>query len=296
MLNKVEKIAITGGTHGDELTGIYLINKYKKNPALVKREGFDTLCMHTNTGAMQKCTRYLDVDLNRAFITKDLNDPKKYKYEDILAKNINSLLGPKGGDKTAVDFIIDLHSTTSDMGLSIVIDNQSKLTWQVAAYLKEMEPTLNIFRWQGDTKEASFVNTIVNDGFAIEVGPIPQGVLRADLFFKTEKLVEHILDYFEKLNSGKIDKEYKNIEIYDHIKLLDFPRDEDGDINATIHPNLQDNGYFKLTKGDPLFITLKGEIIRYKEEEEFHAIFINEAAYYEKGFAMCLSKKKIVNI
>jgi len=296
MSKKIEKVAITGGTHGNELTGVYLINKYKKNPNLVKRDSFETIFMHTNVGAMQKCTRYLDVDLNRTFITKDLNDPTKYRYEEILAKNINAKLGPKGSKKTNVDFIVDLHSTTSDMGLSIVIDNDNELTWQVVAYLKEMVPQLHIFRWKGDTKEVSFVNSITKEGFAIEVGPIPQGVLRADLFFETEKLVSHILDYFEKLNTGKLKKRYKTIEIYDHIKLLDFPRGEDGDINATVHPNLQDNGYFKLTKGDPLFITLEGEVINYEGEDEVYALFINEAAYYEKGFAMCLTKKTEIEL
>ncbi|MCF6173420.1 MAG: aspartoacylase [Campylobacteraceae bacterium] len=296
MIKKINKIAITGGTHGNELTGVYIINKYKTNPDLVKRGSFQTICMHTNTGAMQKCTRYIDRDLNRAFIKKDLANTSKYTYEDILAKNINEKLGPKGAKKTAVDFIIDLHSTTSNMGLSLVIDNDSKLTWQVAAYLKETQPNLHIFRWKGDTKEVSFVNSITKDGFAIEVGPIPQGVLRADLFFETEKLVGYILDFFEKYNTGKLNKTYKTLEIYDHIKLLDFPRSKDGDINATVHQNLQDNGYYKLTKGDPLFVTLEGEIINYEEKDEVYALFINEAAYYEKGFAMCLTKKIVIDI
>ena len=296
MSKQINKVAITGGTHGNELTGVYLVKKYKKNPGLVKRDSFETLFMHTNVGAMKKCTRYIDKDLNRTFIKKDLANDMLYSYEDVLAKNINAKLGPKGSEKTNVDFIVDLHSTTSDMGLSIVIDNDDELTWQVAAYLKEMEPNLHIFRWKGDTKEVSFVNSITKDGFAIEVGPIPQGVLRADLFFETEKLVGFVLDYFEKLNTGKLDKRYTNIEIYDHIKLLDFPRGGDGDINATVHPNLQDNGYFKLTKGDPLFVTLEGKIINYEEDEEVYALFINEAAYYEKGFAMCLTEKKVIEI
>ncbi len=296
MPNIIKKIAITGGTHGNELTGIYLVNKFKKNPNLAKRGSFETIVMHTNIGAMKRCTRYVDKDLNRTFITEDLSDPTKYTYEDILAKNINAKLGPKGSKKTNVDFIVDLHSTTSDMGLSIVIDNDNKLTWQVVAYLKEMVPNLHIFRWKGDTKEVSFVNSITKEGFAIEVGPIPQGVLRADLFFETEKLTGHILDYFEKLNTNQLNKTYKTLEIYDHVKLLDFPRGEDGEISATVHPNLQDNGYYKLTKGDPLFVTLDGEVINYKENDEMYALFINEAAYYEKGFAMCLTKKKVIEL
>ncbi len=296
MQNIVKKLAITGGTHGNELTGVYLINKFIKNPKLIQREGFETIVMHNNLKAIKKCTRYIDKDLNRTFKIEDLNDPSKSDYEDILAKHINEKLGPKGSKDPKVDFIVDLHSTTSNMGLSIVIDEGSKLTWQVAAYLKEMEPRVNIFRWRGDTDDVSFVNSIAKNGFAIEVGAIPQGVLRSDLFFDTEKLIHHILDFIEKLNNEKFQKIYTSIEIYDHVELLDFPRDENGDITAIVHPSLQDRDYTKLKKGDPLFITLEGESIAYDKDRELYPLFINEAAYYEKGFAMCLTEKKIINI
>ncbi|MEA3455042.1 MAG: succinylglutamate desuccinylase/aspartoacylase family protein, partial [Campylobacterota bacterium] len=156
----IRKIAITGGTHGNELTGVYLINKFKTDPAIVKREGFETIVMHTNKKAIEKCTRYIDNDLNRAFVQVDLEDSSKSSYEDIAAKLINQTLGPKGADEPNADFIIDLHSTTSNMGLSIVIDIGSKLTWQAAAYLKEKEPRVTIFRWMGDTGDAPFVNSI----------------------------------------------------------------------------------------------------------------------------------------
>lgn len=63
-----------------------------------------------------------------------------------------------------------------------------------------------------------------------------------------------------------------------------------------VHPNLQDKDYIKLKKGDPLFITLEGESIVYDKDEEIYPLFINEAAYYEKGFAMCLTQKKVIKI
>ena len=289
---RVRKIAITGGTHGNELTGVYLVNKFKENPNIVKRESFETIVMHTNKKAIKKCRRYIDRDLNRTFGKVDLEDPSRSSYEDISAKLINQKLGPKGAEETQVDFIVDLHSTTSNMGLSIVIDNESELSWQAAAYLKEQEPRVNIFRWRGDTGDASFVHTIAPHGFAIEVGAIPQGVVRADLFFETEKLVHHILDFFEKLNSGNLEKKTGEIEIYDYIELVDFPRNESGNITGMVHPDLQDNDYVAVSKGDPLFVDLSGDILRYEEEEGAHALFINEAAYYEKGFAMCLAKKR----
>jgi len=295
-MKEIKKVAITGGTHGNELTGVYLIKKFKNNPTLIERDSFETIFFHTNKKAIKKCVRYIDKDLNRTFNIKDLKDDDKYLYEDILAKNINAKLGPKGSKDCAVDFIVDLHSTTSNMGMSIVIDNDSPLTWMAAAYAKSKNPKVNIFRWKGDTDDASFVNSISKDGFAIEVGAVPQGVLRADIFFQTEKLIYDILDFLDAYNRNLIKDLPKSVEIYDHIELLDYPRDENGELIAMVHPSLQDNDYSLIKKGDPLFITLEGKDICYDKDEEVHALFINEAAYYEKGFAMCLTKKRVIEI
>jgi len=296
MKKQIRKVAITGGTHGNELTGVYLINKFTKNPDLVKRDSFETFFMHTNLGAIKQCTRYVDKDLNRTFTLAGLNDKTLTSYEDKLAKEINQKIGPKGSDNPNVDFIMDLHSTTSNMGLSICISTEDKLSWQVAAYVKECIPELHIFNWKGDTGDTSFVSSIPPSGFTIEVGSIPQGVLRADMFFETKKIVQTILDFFELYNTNKLKKTYTQIEIYDNVKTVDFPKDSKGNIQAMVHPNLQENGYFKLKKADPIFITFDGENIGYKDEEGLYALFINEAAYYEKGVAMCLARKKTVEI
>jgi len=295
MKKQFKKIAITGGTHGDELTGVYLINKFTKNPDLVKRDSFETIFMHTNLGAMKQCTRYVDKDLNRTFTKADLNDTTLESYEDKLAKEINQKLGPKGSDNPNVDFIMDLHSTTSNMGLSLCISKENKLSWQVAAYVKECIPELHIFSWKRATGTLS-VATISPSGFTIEVGSVPQGVLKADMFFETQRIIQTVLDFFELYNTDKLEKTYSHLEIYDNVKILDFPRDDDGVINAMIHPNLQENGYIKLKKGDPIFVTFDGDEILYEDKDGLHGIFINEAAYYEKGVAMCLAEKKVIKI
>ncbi len=289
----IKKLAITGGTHGNELTGVYLVKKWKKYPSLIQRENFQTLCLHTNDKAIVQCVRYVDEDLNRAFDSAALSDMSLDTYEAKLAKQINSLLGPKNG-QTEVDFIVDLHTTTSNMGLSIVVSNESSLTWQAIAYLKTKVPNLNVYQWQGD-KEDAFVDSIAPHGFAIEVGAVPQGVLRADLFFETEIVVYHLLDFIEKYNTNLLPSLPKSISIYKHELLLDYPRDDRGEIIAMVHPERQDRDFARIEAGSPLFKTIEGETISY-EGEACYALFINEAAYYEKGFAMCLASKQDIMI
>ncbi len=287
----IKRVAITGGTHGNELTGVYLIKKWQQNPKTIDRESFETLTLHTNPEAIKACRRYIDKDLNRSFATEDLQN-EGTSYESKRAKELNALLGPKGAKETAVDFIVDLHSTTANMGLSLVVSSETPLTWEAIRYLCAKEPELRIYRWRGDEEDA-FVDSIAPNGFAIEVGAVPQGVLRSDLFFQTEELVSHLLDFFEKRNRGELfeDELPKKITVYDHVKLVDYPRDARGDLDGMVHEERQDRDFELVSKGDPLFRRLDGSVVYYEEEEPLHALFINEAAYYEKGFAMTLAKK-----
>jgi aspartoacylase len=287
---KIRKAAIIGGTHGNELTGVYLIKKWLRDPKPVTRASFETLLLHANPEAIAACRRYIDRDLNRSFRMKDLANPPSH-YEAKRASELNALLGPKGADETNIDFICDLHSTTSNMGLSLVVSNESDLTWDAVRYLAAKEPALHIYRWKGDEEDA-FVDSIAPHGFAIEVGAVPQGVLRSDLFFATEKLVMHLLDFFEKVNRGEaIPETDREITVYDHVDLVDYPRDAEGNIDGMVHESLQDHDYTLLSRGDPMFRRLDGSEVCYEKEEALHALFINEAAYYEKGFAMTLAKK-----
>ena len=287
---KIRKIALVGGTHGNELTGIYLVRKWQHDPDLVNRQSFETLTLHANPEAIKACRRYIERDLNRSFALHNLANPGSH-YEAQRACELNALLGPKGADKTAVDFICDLHSTTANMGLSLVVSNESELTWDAVRYLCAKEPALHLYRWQGD-EEGAFVDSVAPHGFAIEVGAVPQGVLRSDLFFATERLVMHLLDFFEKLNRGEaIPETEKEVEVYDHVDLVDYPRDTSGALRGMVHETLQDNDYMLLRKGDPIFRLFDGSEIRYERDEPLHALFVNEAAYYEKGFAMTLARK-----
>ena len=290
----IKNIAITGGTHGNELTGVYLVKKWQNNPELVKRSNFETITKLMNKRAIKEVRRYVDQDLNRSFGLHDLADKDLDTYEANLAKELNEVLGKKGSEEPKVDFIVDLHTTTANMGLSIVVSNPSTITWRAIAYLCKMEPTLKVYRWQGDV-ENSFVDSMAPHGFVIEVGAVPQGVIRADLFLKTEALIYHLLDFIEKENNGEELALGSTLEIYDHEVLVDYPRNEEGDLVAMVHQERQDRDFTLIQQGDPLFLTLENKTIPYEGEPRY-TIFINEAAYYEKGFAMTLAEKKVLDV
>jgi aspartoacylase len=285
----IKKVAITGATHGNELTGVYLVKSWQLDPKPLIRSNFKAEAILMNLKAVKECRRYIDRDLNRCFDKRVLTTTSDL-YEERLAREFNQILGPKESENPNFDFIVDLHSTTANMGLSIVVSNDSNLTWRAISYLCQKEPKLKVYHWRGDEEDA-FVDSIAPHGFAIEVGSVPQGVLRSDLFMQTKALIYHLLDFIEKENNG-LSMTLNDVEFYDHEMLVDYPRDDDGDIIAMVHEDRQDRDFTLIKTGDPIFRTIDGDVIYY-EGDDFYTLFINEAAYYEKGFAMTLAKKRV---
>ncbi|MEH2242624.1 aspartoacylase [Nostoc sp.] len=294
-MNQINRVAIVGGTHGNEFTGAYVIQKFAQFPHLITRPSFETVTLLANPNAFAAGRRYVEKDLNRCFLKQDLQDPTLNSYEELQAKSIQDTLA-SNGDKQA-DFILDLHSTTANMGLTIILVNSHPLNLKLAAYLSHVSPLVKVYRCSFKSiAENPFVNSLCELGFAIEVGPIAQGVLKATLFQQTEKVVHAVLDYLEQFNQGEIPSTKETLILYDHLSVVDYPKKQDGTIFGIIHPELQDKDYQALNPGDPIFITFDDKTIVYQGTSTVWPIFINEAAYYEKGIAMCLTHKQQINI
>ena len=288
-MKKINRVAIVGGTHGNEFTGAYLIKKFEQFPHLIHQPSFETLTFLGNPKAFQESRRYIDKDLNRCFRNESLQDSSLSTYEDILAKAMYQILVNEG--KSQVDMIVDLHSTTANMGLSLMVGTTHPLMLQLAAYLSSINPLVKVCCTQPE-EGSNFLRSLCELGFVIEVGPVAQGVLNAEWFQKTEQLIYSVLDYLERYNQGSIPEIHSTLTFYNYVGTIDFPRNEHGDIQAMIHPDLQFRDYEPLNPGDPIFLTLDGKTIAYEGKSTVYPIFINEAAYYEKGIAMCLTQKQ----
>lgn len=294
-MSQINRVAIVGGTHGNEFTGAYLIQKFAQFRHLITKLSFETVTLLANPNAFAAGRRYVEKDLNRCFLKQDLQDITLSSYEELRAKSIQDILA-SSGDQQA-DFILDLHSSTANMGLTIILVNNHPLNLQLAAYLSQINPLVRVYHCSFKSiAENPFVNSLCELGFAIEVGPIAQGILKATLFQQTEELVYTVLDYLEQFNQGKIPSTNETLIVYNHLSVVDYPKKQDGTIFGMIHPELQDKDYQALNPGDPIFITFDDKTIVYEGASIVWPIFINEAAYYEKGIAMCLTQKQQINI
>ncbi len=271
------RVTISGGVHGNELLGIYLVKKLQNESFSIKGLELDFLL--ANPKAIKECRRYIDYDLNRSFNTDTLTqDSHLYEFE--RAKVIKEHL-------KNCDFLIDLHTTTANMGITVVLSSREQRSENVAKILADEFDEVRILRWFGSS-EGDFINVVAPASITIEVGAVCQGVLDSTLFFKTLKVVKrvlHILQTKEQIDGSK--------ECYDIFETINFPRDADNEIVAMIHPDLMGRDYSVVHRGDPIFIGFD-EREYFFERDEAYAVFINEAAYYEKGIAFCLSKKSAV--
>ncbi|MFB2770020.1 aspartoacylase [Pelatocladus sp. BLCC-F211] len=286
----IQRVLIVGGTHGNEFTGAYLIKKFEQHPNLVHRANFETLTLLANPKAFAAVRRYIDKDQNRCFQKSDLQDLTRFSCEDIRAREINNLFGANG--KTPVNVILDIHSTTANMGLT-VISNEHPFNLQLVAYLQSVNPLVNVYILPKSI-ESSSLPSICELGCTIEVGAVAQGVLQADRFVQTEALIETALNYLEQYNQGKIPSFHNTLTFYRHCGTIDYPRNESGELQAMIHPQLQFQDYKPLAPGEPIFLTFTGEAIAYQGDSIVYPVFINEAAYYEKGIAMCITQQEQV--
>lgn len=287
---KINQVAITGGTHGNELTGVHLLKHWRQHPEELARATFSTEMHLANPKAYGQNRRYIDQDLNRQFAMADLADHSLCGYEQNRAKSLNALLGPK--EDPRVDFVIDLHTTTANMGMSLIFNSDDLLQVGMAFYVQQKMPEAQLFFDPVDRLEDNFLMSLGRyNGFLIEVGPIPQGLLRADVYLQTKEAVAHCLDFLDLVNKNELPDLPTSREGYRFIEKVKLPENEAGEITAMLHPSLQDKDYQPIHPGDPFFMTLNGESIPYSGEKTVYGAFINEAAYYDAHVGLSLMEK-----
>lgn len=291
----IKRVAIIGGTHGNEITGIYLLKRWDAERAEITRDSFTTITLWANPRAFYENKRFIDVDLNRCFLLDELNDKRNLTYEGQLAKAINARLGPK--HESAVDFILDIHTTTSNMGVTLILfEGGDEFAFRMASFIKSHIPTVNVYVFKDQGEDLPYLVSIAHCRLALEIGPVPQGVLRHDIFERANSVVQLALDYIHIANVGGDPETASELEVFVHNSIVRFPLDDAGEIYGMVHVNLQDRDFGELKKGDPLFIKLNGEIVLFEDDHPAYPVFINEAAYYDAKIALSLTHKTLRRI
>ncbi|XP_023599618.1 LOW QUALITY PROTEIN: N-acyl-aromatic-L-amino acid amidohydrolase (carboxylate-forming) [Myotis lucifugus] len=238
----LRRVAVIGGTHGNEMSGVHLARHWLRALGELQRPSFSAVPVLANPAATAACRRYVDCDLNRAFTGAFLtarahpDDP----YEVTRARELNQLLGPKASGQ-AFDFVLDLHNTTASMGTCLIArSSHNVFAMHLCRHLQLQSPELpcRVFLYQLPGEETYSVNSVAKSGLGLELGPQPQGVLRADLLVRMRALVAAALDFIQLFNQGTEFPAFE-LEAYRNVSSVDFPRTETGDLAGTVHPQLQ---------------------------------------------------------
>lgn len=297
------EVVLFGGTHGNELTGIHLIGHWERDRSQVSRHAFQTKLVLSNPKAAQVCRRYVDHDLNRCFLPADLDGETK-GYEFHRAREIVKELG--GSKSIEGKILIDLHSTTSQMGPTVILTSVNPFNLQLCARLQHRVPELRIITNELKREESPFVNGLSPFGFCIEVGPVAQGALNPTVVQQTRTLVTSTLDlldgYFSaeswpiianKANSKSFEED---LEVFEYAETVDYPRRSDGSIAAMLHYERYGYDFIPIERGAPLFVDFDGRVIANDRDGIYWPIFVGESAYVEKQTAMVLTRKSRLHL
>ncbi len=113
---KKQQILIIGGVHGNEKTGIELVQNLQSIPI----KNIDSII--ANPKAVEKNVRFLETDLNRSFGAKI-----KISHEEKIAKKLEKRI-------KKFDLILDFHNTNDSTNCAIVCNLPNKIQINTALY------------------------------------------------------------------------------------------------------------------------------------------------------------------
>jgi len=286
----LKKILIVSGTHGNEINPVWAVNQFNKQLNTID-ENIEYKYIIGNPLAYEKGCRYIDNDLNRSFslIKKDFD---KSIYEINRANFLVEKFGINGTEPCEI--AIDLHTTTANMGTSIVMYGRRRKDFCLAALLQQ-KFGLPIYLHEKDEKQTGFLVEAWPCGLVIEIGPVAQNFYDVKIINRFLIIISSIRDEIKKLKNNQI-KLPKVLTVYIHQGSIDYPRGKDGNIVALIHPKRMNQDWNPIKKGDPLFLDMKGNTKIYKGEDIIWPVFIGEVAYKEKNIAMSYTKKEVLDL
>ena len=294
------RVLVVAGTHGNEINAPWLVDQWRRQGPSRRQGGPDLRCglatelVIGNPAARAAGRRYMERDLNRCFDPGLLEASGAVPLEVERARQLLASYGPAGATPCLV--VLDLHSTTAAMGNSLVVYGRRPADLALASALQH-RLGLPIYLHEADANQTGYLVERWPCGLVIEVGPVPQGVLQPAITLQTRLALEMALALLEGAARGEWALPPRLV-VHRHLCSLDLPRRADGTPAALVHPLRQGRDWQPMAAGEPLFLDGEGRSLPYTpppglEGRRVWPLFINEAAYGEKGIALSLSSREV---
>ncbi|MFA0057234.1 aspartoacylase [Vibrio echinoideorum] len=292
-MDNINQVLLVAGTHGNELSGIYLNKLIKERLYAADSSTFSTHPVIANPKAVEQNVRYVDTDLNRQFSNAN-NDDTSGLAEYTAARQFIDRHASR-----EQQLIVDLHNTTSNMGATLILLSNDVFYQKMGAYVKQRMPEANIlFEDRKPWDEQPYLCTAGKHGVMIEVGAQAHGSLKFETLTLMKQMLTAVLDYVEKHNLKQIKqiKELKDYSAFFYVEEVNVPLDQDGMRIATVHPKICGRDFEVVKQGEPLLATFFGYDVSWEREQDIYPHFINESAYAKANIAMALAEKRLVSV
>mgnify|MGYP001219184129 CR=1 FL=1 len=284
-------ILLVSGTHGNEINPPWFVKNFFESKFHLEFNNINLISITGNPEAIQFQQRYIDEDLNRAF-KQDQLEIEPNNYEQNRAQFLIKEYGLEGDNPCSI--AIDLHTTTASMGSSLVVYGRRSADLALAGLLQN-HLGLPIYLHENDSAEEGFLVQQWPCGLVIEIGPVAQNLFDKDIVDRFDFVIKKCLYLLDKLKTKELIFP-DQVKIHIHQYSIDYPRSNRSEIKALIHSKIINKNWMPIQKGDPLFVDYLGREYSYEGESGLAPVFINEAAYEEKGIAMSLTKIEILNL
>lgn len=271
-----KRILIVGGTHGNEWTGVTIVTRYQE----YFKKKFPNLKLEfilANPEAHKLNKRFKDEDLNRAFQYLNENRPS---YENQRAREIRQLI------QQEECLVIDLHTTTANMGSTLIVSDYNPLNLFLCSKLTQKFPDCRVIG--APDPHQKYLASQSKFGLIIEVGPVANGVVAGVPLESSLALLSFILEVMDETKNVSA----ASVDIYEEAQDVYYPLDEKGELNGYIHSGFQGKDFVAMRGEITPFQLWNGQDVKLKIEENLYPIFINEAAYYPTKLAFTLCRKK----
>jgi len=276
------RVAVVGGTHGNEKSGAWVVRAMREQPDRFRRPGLEVAHLLANVEAERRNLRYVDRDLNRCF-GPELSDPTDFPEarERRRAREIAAQLG-------APDLLVDVHNTTSAMGITWILTDANPWVWWLASRALALDARVRILRTPETPRTNVFLPSLGAGEITLEIGAVAHGTHSHWAAEAAIRQVESILDHLAEAPPGFDPRESLREASFEYFlgqPSVDYPRDPDGSVAAVIHRDFVGRDYLPLRDGAPVFHDPLRDATIVHRGETVHPVFVGEAAYVEKGIA-----------
>jgi succinylglutamate desuccinylase len=283
----VRTVAVTGGTHGNERGGIWTIRNMEKNPSLFEFPGLDVRGFLAHPAAAKRNLRYRDRDLNRCFGPQLGNNwTDSPETERRRALELRDEICPNG---IAPDLLVDLHNTTSAMGVTWILTALDPLLLWLAANASARDPRTKILHTPETAESNVFLPSLGRREITLEIGPVSHGTESHWAWKAAQDHLLGILGDLSRFAAGGIDCSEelagRDLEFFQTFSVEPYPTDASGRGFALVHELAAGGDYREFRDGDPLFFDpFSGTTIPHRGDP-MYPVFLGEAAYVESTIA-----------